>query len=339
MLLTTMMCIDATVCQLCSLSSTLSDPLQVSCGVPQGSILGPLLFILYVNDLPTCFTKCHVNIYADDTAFYVSGPDAQHVSEILQREMETVHRWLCANKLSLHIGKTSSILIRSRKKCNTSQSKLNISLCNQSIEQVECFKYLGVVIDSELNFNEHMKELVSKLKRSIGILRRASKFVNQHTRINLYNTMILPHFDYCCTLWGTGLSKTNLSKLQKIQNCAMRIILECHHRTHVKDMLQALCWLNINQWLYYQLACLVWKIYNNQVPEYLNHLYTPQSAIHNHNTRSSAKGSIHITSSHKSSLSHNGAKLWNELPAELRNIKRFNHFKRELLQYIHSAIN
>ena len=188
-------------CQMCNLFNNLSDPEHVVCGVPQGSIVGPLLFTIYVNDMPVCFSKCSVNLYADDTVFFHGSRDVGTVRSILQSELVSVYEWLCANRLSLHIGKTNSMLVCSRqKRVHLQDSNLSLSLENDNISQVDNLKYLGLVLDERLRYDDYMKQLIGKLKRSLGVLRRASKFIDQVTRVTLYNTLILPHIDYCSTV-------------------------------------------------------------------------------------------------------------------------------------------
>ena len=138
------------------INNTLSHPDVITTGVPQGSILGPLLFIIYVNDLPCALQKCSVNMYADDTAFYYSDKDSKAVSSALNEDLENLHAWLCANKLSLHIGKTRSILICNHQKLrHISDPNLNINLGSSPVEQAEHLPYLGIEIDSRCNFNIH----------------------------------------------------------------------------------------------------------------------------------------------------------------------------------------
>ena len=137
--------------QVCSVFSNISEPERITCGVPQGSILGPLMFLLYVNDMPACFEKCHVNLYADDTAFYVADSNIRTVNTILQDELQLAYKWLCCNKLSLHTGKTNSIVICSwQKRQHLSTSELELNLNGDVIEQTSIFKYLGLTVDQDL---------------------------------------------------------------------------------------------------------------------------------------------------------------------------------------------
>ena len=321
--------------QVCSVFNNQSEPSRVTCGVPQGSILGPLLFILYVNDMPACFTKSEVNIYADDTAFYYCDFNVCNVKAVLQAEFISVSGWLCANKLSLHIGKTNSMLICNRQKlAHLDTTEIDISKDGESIEQVNQVKYLGLNVDSHLKFDMYMDQLIGKLNRSLGVLRRASRYVNQKTRITLYNTLILPHIDYCSTVWGGSIKKGDLMRLQRVQNSAMRIILECHPRTHIVDRLSALKWLNIEQRLHYNLCILMWKIVHEEVPMYLSNLFGHIKQIHSYNTRSSKNSKLFKVHSHPKSLHFQGTSAWNDLPQQARFAQSISCFKREVSEHV-----
>jgi hypothetical protein len=319
--------------QLCTIFNNYSDPEIVKCGVPQGSIIGPLLFIVYVNDLPSCFTRCHVNIYADDTAFYFADKTVNCVNEVLQNELDEVYRWLCANKLSLHVGKTQCMLICSRQKRTHITDNLDLSINKNDISQTDSIKYLGLLIDQNLRFDKYMHELMGKLNRAVGVLRRASQYVNQQTRVMLYNTLVLPHLDYCSTVWGANITSTDYKKLQRIQNCAMRVILECHHRTHIQDMLDSLHWLNVRQRFSFNILCLMWKIENGTVPEYMN-LHTNSNTVHQHQTRQAVRGDKFRENCHKSSLLRTGGQLWNSLPENIRSIGTLSAFKRATIKHL-----
>ena len=172
------------------------------------------------------------------------------------------------------------------------------------------------------------------MNRSAGILRCAARYIDKKTRVTLFNTLVLPHIDYCSTVWGNCISKTDIAKLQRIQNCAMRIILECHYRTHISDRLQTLQWLSIEQRLYFNLCCLVWKTLNSQTPKYMEHYFQATRTVHTHGTRSSSSNMLHMGNSHGKSLKLNGTQAWNKLPEMLRDTKNFKAFKVQLLTFI-----
>ena len=145
------------------------------------------------------------------------------VNTILQDELQLAYKWLCCNKLSLHTGKTNSIVICSwQKRQHLSTSELELNLSGDVIEQTSNFKYLGLTIDKDLKYDCYMKDLINKINPSLGILRRASHYVDQATRITLFNTLILPHIDYCSTVWCNNVTIADINKLQCLQNVGIR---------------------------------------------------------------------------------------------------------------------
>ena len=257
--------------QMACMNGSVSDPLIITAGVPQGSILGPLLFTIYMNDLPKCLQHCKTNMYADDTVICVSASDKAGVTKLMQDDLINVNDWLCANRLSFHIGKTSCMLVTSAQcRRRMSHDHLDLSLNDNQIEHVKASPYLGITIDQNLNFNIQTNNICNKANSALGALKRAATFLPIDTRALMFNTMVLPHLDYCCTIWGTTRD-TNICKLQKIQNRGMRIILQCHPRTHIADMLSNLKWLSNKQRIMFLTAVLVFKIMHSKTPNYMSH--------------------------------------------------------------------
>ena len=139
--------------QMACFNGSVSDPLIITTGVPQGSILGSLLFTVYMNDLPTCLQHCKTNMYADDTAICVSASDKAGVTKLMQDDLMNVNDRLCANRLSLHISKTSCILVTSaqRRRC-MSHNHLDLSLKDKQIEHVKASPFLGITVDQNQTF-------------------------------------------------------------------------------------------------------------------------------------------------------------------------------------------
>ena len=162
--------------QLVDVSGTFSSETKIECGVPQGSIMGPLLFLIYVNDMPAV-VKHKLLIYADDAALLVHGKNLKDIQSSLSSELEMVNQWLISNKLSLHLGKTESILFGSKHRLKKSQSNLNISCKGESIEAKDSVKYLGATIDQTLFFHPMARSVLSKVKEDSGFcLERQSFF-------------------------------------------------------------------------------------------------------------------------------------------------------------------
>lgn len=318
--------------QFTSVDGKFSSSLDIKTGVPQGSILGPLLFILYLNDLPTALTHCQSNMYADDTAFYTSSVSTNVINVNLQSDLASVSTWLNANKLSLHIGKTSCMFVCSRQKRQHVQDPfINLTLNDQVISQVECIDYLGVKLDQNLSFDPHVDRVIAKISRALGVLKRVSPFIDQDTKLTLFNTIVLPHFDYCSTVWDI-CSENHINKLQRLQNRAMRIILGCKFRTHITDMLSTLKWLNVRQRLLLHKCVLMYKIVNKITPEYLSNVAV--GIGHSYSTRGKFNNNLNRSHQHVKSLANKGTILWNSLPASVKNHKTIPAFKKSCIHYI-----
>ena len=203
--------------QKCTVNGALSSVSKLTCGVPQGSILGPLFFLIYINDLPNCLDKSCAKMFADDANITVPGCTFAELEQATNSELTNLYSWLKANKLSLNIAKTEFMVVSSRQKFLAENcSELNIRLDNQPISRVEHAKSLGLIIDDRLSWSNYIKELCRKISSAIGALRRIRSLVSQSTAVQIYNALIQPHFDYCAPVWD-GLSSYLCEKLQKLQ--------------------------------------------------------------------------------------------------------------------------
>ena len=167
-----------------------SKVLPIICGVPQGSILGPLLFIIYMNNICNVSHLCTI-LYADDTSVVANNKNLDKLLEILNDELHKLSIWLKANKLSLNINKTYYILFH-RARIKLPDVYLNIYMNNCTLTGTECYKYLGVILDSKMSWVQHITYVKSKVSKGIGIMYQARKYLDKNSLINLYNNYIYP---------------------------------------------------------------------------------------------------------------------------------------------------
>ena len=185
--------------QKCQIQGTVSSEKLIKCGVPQGSILGPLFSLLCINDLPQCLDKTKPRLFADDTNLTASGDSITDLETVVNSDLEKLRKWLIANKLSLNVAKTEFMLIGSKRMMkNISNLQLNVKIEKKLIKQVYESKTLGVTIDQHLSWKTNTENICKKITSGISTLRRLKEFADKQTLLSVYNAIVRPYFDYCC---------------------------------------------------------------------------------------------------------------------------------------------
>ena len=311
----------------------INSPLKrIKCGVPQGSILGPLLFLVYINDLSKISNLLYIVMFADDTNVFFTGKNLKELETVMNRELALLYEWLCANKLSLNISKTHYMVFR------PPRTILNYNIClkinNEEINSVEQTKFLGVILDSHFTWKAHINYIKSKLSKSTGILYKARRLLNQKSLLSLYYAFIYPYFLYCITIWG-GANITTLTPLIKIQKRAIRIVCCKSRLTSTAPLFQSMKILNIHQIYNLQILVFMLKYKKSLFPTLFSTLFTKTTDIHCYATRqvNNYYPPRCKTETAKTSLRYAGTFLWNNLPPE---IKTFNGtlslFKKNIIK-------
>lgn len=210
--------------QFVSVNNTNSNPAVVTRGVPQGSILGPLLFVIYVNNISMLPLAGKSFLFADDTALIYSSPSPQINCNMAESDLVLLNQFFAGNGLNLNTDKTKVMHFRTNRN-NTENLNAVIRLNGQIIETVSSFKYLGVILDSHLTWNCQIDNVSAKIKQIVAILYRAKDLIPTDVRRLLYFSMIHSHLRYMIELWGAA-SMTHLKRIQVMQNRAIRNILQ-----------------------------------------------------------------------------------------------------------------
>ena len=192
--------------QFVSMGGVKSDMLGITCGVPQGSVLGPILFLLYINDFHNCSKILDFHLFADDSNIFYTDKKLSKVESCINSEIKCVSTWLCANKLSLNIEKSSFVIFHPiQKKIGDS---FQVILNNEFLKREYKTKYLGVVIDCHLNWRDHVSHVSKKIKRNIGAISKVRHFVNLEILKSLYYALVYPYLTYCLITWGNTYHTT-----------------------------------------------------------------------------------------------------------------------------------
>ena len=295
-------------------------------GVPQGSILGPLLFIIYINDLPNASAFFAYVLFADDSNILASEKDKKILYEKVNTELIKLSNWFSHNKLSLHYEKTEFIQFSKTNK-NTIQEQFTVEIDGRPIRRVAESKFLGVHLDENISWRKHINNLITKISQMIGIIGRARRFMDTPQLILLYNTMVLPHLQYCLINWGNFKDDRNMKyrdRILRLQKCFLRIIYSENRLAHADPLFARMGTLKIDDLYKQSVRCFSFKLTKNMLPSRMSSL--ARRIDHNHCTRGS-QTNLTIHSSNHRSLRFIGPNHWNSLPSTLKKLPSISSFK------------
>ena len=255
--------------------------LHIEMGVPQGSILGPLLFILYINDFPHICDNMTTYLYADDTAIFMEGRNEHELQNSLNRLMPKIAEWFIANQLSLNTDKTYYQVYSNKKIPIT----LSLQLSRSDIKRVKTVKYLGMFIDDDMKWNTHINKLYTVLCRNVGMINRLKYFLNTSHLLLLYNSLFLSHVNYCCFIFCNTYS-SHISKIEKLQKRLVRLIDGQSRLAHSTPIFKKLKLLKLRDIAKHQMVLLMHRKLQNNLPHLIDQLFiTAQPSRNSRNVK------------------------------------------------------
>ena len=316
--------------QFVKINRSFSSKEAVKAGVPQGSALGPLLFILYINDLPLHLdSKLTNNLFADDSTMHASSKNIDDLNSSLQNGINSANTWCSKNSMSIHPEKTKSMVVTTRQKHQRAPLQLSLSLDNQEIQQITEHKVLGVTLDSNLNWHAHLDLLVKRLSKNTYLLYRLKRFASVEALKLFFDAHINSFVNYASTLWD-NCSNEYIKRINSVHRRAVKVLLPSLNIS-TEDKFKRLNILPLDKQLFYNKAVITHKIYYNYTPPYLSPLINKASERYGSNRLNPSLPRIDIC---KGSLAYSGAVTWNSIPPAIRQVTSISKFKKLLRAYL-----
>ena len=306
-------------CQATLANGVLSNTKTVNCGVPQGSVLGPLLFLVYVNDIGNIFNFSNHYLYADDTVIFRSGLNIDEIVNELQRDLCDFGTWCKSNKLTINTKKSNFVIYGTNQKINRI-GNCKLSLQNDQLTRSQSYKYLGVFLDSRLNFNTHIDNCSKIVSHKLYILSKIRHFITENTSTRIYKSMIALLIDYGDIIYA-GASDLRLQGLQKLQNRGLRICLNNQRYTLRIQLHQSCSVLPLKIRRKYNLRKYMFKQKSNP------RLVIDRDIRTRRHDAVVFETCIPKLELYKKGSIYRGVQVWNVLPAVIRNIDTFTTFK------------
>ena len=321
------------------IQQTRSQPLPLKYGVPQGSVLGPVLFTLYSQPLSDTIVQhgCDHHKYADDTQLEKSSPpcDFPLILKELEICISSIKQWMLCNKLKLNDDKTE-VLCSGSGRALSSVCETSLRVGGNEILFSDCVKSLGVYLDSCLTMRQHISHICKSAYFELRKISSIRPYLTQFATTQLVSSLVLSRLDYCNAILA-GLPSEDIARLQRIQNNAARLVFKKPRRNHVTPLLIELHWLPVKYRIQYKLATLAFRRFEDTLPLYLSSLlniYQPSRTLRSSNEKLLSVPKVSSKTFGQRSFQYQAPVVWNSLPTEIRDCMSIETFKKHLKTHL-----
>ena len=310
-----------------------SNTCNVIAGVPQGSILGPLLFLVFINDLPNISKFFKYILFADDSTLSVSLPpnSKEELSRIVNDELVLVEQWMACNKVAMNEDKTTYLSFS----YNSKPQELNLKIGNFTVKQSSSTKFLGIFIDQRLSFKPHAHYLTTKISKSVGILSKLNRSLPFEVMNLLYRNLIHPYLLYGSEAW-LAAHQNVVGRLVVLQKRACRAVCCLPYNDHTSAHFRRMNILKLPDLYYFQTAVFAYRTIEMNQHEFLKDRLFRFEGLHSYSTRCVQQIEIpkYNRTTSQFCINFRLAKLWNSLPPNIRSSTSLYQFKNRLLQHL-----